>query len=113
MKTRKLFLLAFLSGSLAPLATSCKTTTYDSFGEIYGTVCNSSTNEPIEGALVTLSPGAKTYMTLLNGSFTFKELDIEQYTLTVQKEGYSTNRKIITPVAGQGVEAIIFLAPRQ
>lgn len=108
-----LFVFALVLGSLVFLSVSCKPTTYDTFGEIYGTICTIDTNEPIEGALVTLSPGAKTYMTLDDGSFVFKKLDIEQYTLTVQKEGYSTNRKSITPVAGERVEAVILLAPRQ
>lgn len=114
MKTLKSFLKGtVLLGSLVFLVVSCKPTVYDTFGEIYGTVCTNDTNEPIEGALVTLSPGAKTYMTLTDGSFVFEELDIVQYTLTVQKDGYSTNRKSIMPVAGQSVEAVIPLMPRQ
>jgi hypothetical protein len=34
-------------------------------------------------------------------------LDAQQYTITVQKDGYSTNRKTVTVFAGEKTEASI------
>lgn len=66
----------------------------------------------IPEALVNLSPGGKTVLTDSHGSFEFEALEIQQYTLTVQKEGYETNRKSLNPVPGQSVECLILLSPR-
>ncbi|MCM1042281.1 MAG: carboxypeptidase-like regulatory domain-containing protein [Bacteroides sp.] len=91
------------------LAASCKPTEYDSFGTIYGRITDVSTADPIPQAYVTLSPGGKSVLSGEDGTFEFPELDPQQYTITVQKAGYQTNRKSITVVAGERVEANITL----
>jgi hypothetical protein len=42
-----------------------------------------------------------------DGRFEFKDLEAVQYTITVQKTGYQTNRKTVTAVAGESVKADI------
>lgn len=88
---------------------SCTKNEYDLFSTITGTVTDAETGEPVPAAVVTLSPGGKTSTTGSDGVYEFTDLDIRQYTIMVQKEGYQTNRKITTTVAGEEVRADITL----
>ncbi len=93
---------------LAMLAmVGCEPVTYDVFATICGTVVDSETMEPIEGVSVILSPSGKNAVTTADGRFEFVELDAVQYTITVQKAGYSTNRKLVNAIAGETVETTI------
>lgn len=85
----------------------CEPVTYDVFATICGTVVDSETMAPIEGVSVILSPSSKNTMTTADGRFKFAELDAVQYTITVQKSGYSTNRKLVNAIAGETVETTI------
>ena len=78
---------------------SCGSVTYNSFAGISGQIVDVDTHDPIEGASVNLSPTGKSVFTGSDGYFEFQELDPEQYTVTVQKNGYTTNRKTVTTVA--------------
>lgn len=88
---------------------SCTTPEYESFGSVYGVVSDSETGETIDVVSVVLSPGGKTYITGTDGCFEFKDIDPQQYTVTVQKLGYQTNRKIVTVFAGEYIPANILL----
>lgn len=85
----------------------CEPVTYDVFATICGTVVNSDTTEPLEGVSVILSPSGKSKITGTDGYFEFAEVEAMQYTLTVQKAGYSTNRKSVNAIAGETVETTI------
>lgn len=85
----------------------CEPVTYDVFATICGTVMDSETMEPIEGVSVILSPSGKNAVTKADGRFEFAELDAVQYTITVQKAGYSTNRKLVNAIAGETTETTI------
>ena len=84
---------------------SCKPSAYDTFGSIYGVVTDMDTAEPIVNAIVVLSPGGTSLMTAENGRYEYQALEPQQYTITVQKNGYSTNRKSVTVVPGEKTEA--------
>lgn len=99
MKT-KLFLF-LISFTLMLGMTSCDDLEYDSNSSIAGTVIDVDTGEPIEGALITLTPGGLNTYTGYDGSFEFIDLNAKQYTLTAQKTGYNTNRKTVTSKAGE------------
>jgi hypothetical protein len=77
------------------------------YATLYGVVTDNDTAEPIGGASVVLSPGGKTKTTGADGTFEFADLDAQQYTITVQKTGYQTNRKTVTAVAAEKTEANI------
>lgn len=96
MKRTLLFIITLIA-----LATSCEPVTYDTFGGISGEVVDLSTGDPIQQATVTLSPTGMNTYTGSDGTFEFVDLDERQYTLTVQKTGYITNRKTVTIVAGR------------
>ena len=98
---KKSFLLIM---ALIALATSCEPVIYDTFCTISGTVIDLETGDPIQQATVTLSPTGYNTYTGDDGHFEFIDLDARQYTVTVQKTGYVTNRKTVTTVAGGVVD---------
>ena len=99
---------------LAMLAmVSCEPVTYDVFATVCGTVVDSDTMEPIEGVSVQLSPSSKNMVTGADGRFEFAELDAVQYTITVQKAGYSTNRKLVNTIAGETTDVTITMEIRK
>ena len=99
MKKSLLLIIALIT-----LATSCEPVVYDTFCTISGTVIDLETGDPIQQATVTLSPTGYNTYTGDDGRFEYLDLDARQYTLTVQKTGYVTNRKTVTTVAGGVVD---------
>jgi hypothetical protein len=99
----------FLFTCLLLLATGsgCTKTERNLCAPLHGLVPDNAPNEPISGANVVLSPGGKTKTTGDDGRYEFTDLDPAQYTVTVQKTGYATNRKTVTAVIGEDTEANI------
>ena len=97
--------MMFLSGG-------CKKEYEATYASIYGIVNDSETGELIAVASVVLSPGGKTTTTGTDGRYEFKDLDPQQYTITVQKTGYQTNRKTVTAVVGESTEANVPLTKK-
>lgn len=101
---KSLISLFIALASLICLATSCSDPyEYNTFGAISGTVIDVDSGEPIQGALITLSPGGFNTYTGYDGSFNFLDLEAKQYTLTAQKTDYAANRKTVTTLAGETV----------
>ncbi len=97
MKLLKLSLILFITS----IYVSCSPIEYDIFGTLSGQVIEVSSGEPLSNVSVLLSPGGKNTYTGSDGRFEFQELDPQQYTIMVQKEGYQTNRKTVTLVVGE------------
>ncbi len=85
----------------------CEPVTYEVFATVSGTVVDGATMEPIEGVSVQLSPSSKNMVTGADGRFEFAEVDAVQYTITVMKAGYSTNRKLVNAIAGETTDVTI------
>ena len=99
---------------VALLATLCACKPEEKqYGTIYGIVSDVETAETLPNAAVVLSPGGAYQMTGNDGRFEFTELEIRQYTITVQKDGYSTNRKTVNAIVGEPVEANIPMSKRK
>ena len=95
--------------TLFMFATGCSKTEYDNFASLYGVVSDNATGAPVTNATIVLSPGGTTKTTGNDGRFEFSELEPQQYTVTVQKAGYQTNRKSVTAVVGERIEVNITL----
>lgn len=80
---------------------ACTPIDIDMFSTISGTVVDADTTNPIEGVSVILSPTGRNAITGSDGYFEFSNLEALQYTITVQKNDYSTNRKTINAIAGE------------
>ncbi len=86
---------------------SCSKEEHNLSATLYGVISDHETGEPIGNVSVVLSPGGKTKTTGSDGTFEFPDLDPAQYTITVQKAGYQTNRKTVTAVISEKTEANI------
>ncbi|MDR1811082.1 MAG: carboxypeptidase-like regulatory domain-containing protein [Prevotella sp.] len=85
----------------------CAKEEHNLFSTLYGVVSDHETGDPVSAATIVLSPGGKTTVSGNDGRYEFKDLDAVQYTIMVQKAGYQTNRKTITAIAGESVQADI------
>lgn len=90
---------------------SCAKEEHDSFGTLYGVVSDSKTGNSLDNVTVTLSPGGTTKLTGSDGQFEYTSLTPQQYTITVQKSGYQTNRKDVMAIVGEKITANISMTP--
>lgn len=100
---RKFLFFLFIALACA----SCSKTEYSVFSTLHGVVNDYQTGDPVSGASVVLSPSGATKITGNDGYFEFQELTPQQYTVTVQKDGYTTNRKSVTAISGENTEVNI------
>ena len=105
----KRFLLPLLTIISVLAVYGCKTYDYDYYGKISGTVLDYTDNSPIENATILMMPGSRTVQTGPDGNFIYEGLEAGQYTLSVQKSGYQSNRKIVEVISGENSETSIYL----
>ena len=86
---------------------------YNFYSTLYGTVSDSKSGNPINAATIVLNPSGKTTISGADGRYEFADLDVMQYMVTVQKDGYLTNRKTVTLVSGESVCADIPMTPAE
>ena len=82
------------------MMTSCEKEKPIATGKIQGIVTNSTTGEPIKSVNISLSPTGLSAVTGSDGRYQFNNLEPGQYTVQGMKEGYESNTKNITIVAG-------------
>ncbi len=105
---KKLLLPLVLISSVFALY-GCKTYDYDYYGTISGTVLDYTDNFPIENATILMMPGSQTVLTDQDGNFIYEGLEAGQYTLSIQRSGYQSERKIIEVISGETVTTSIYL----
>lgn len=103
MKFLKYILAVMIMGGFI----TCSTPDYNFFATISGTIIDSNIHSPISGASILLSPSGRNTISNTDGTFEFNDLEAKQYTLTVQINGYSTNRKTINAIAGETTQVSI------
>ena len=79
----------------------CAKDEVDTTGAIYGIVNDADSGEPVSGVHVVLNPGGKTTNTGSDGRYEFQDMEPGQYTIQISKNGYKTNTKRISVVAGE------------
>ena len=98
MKKAKLILCVVIACALC-MFWSCKKE--EPYGQIQGIVTNASTNEPIQGVNISLSPTGLSAVTGSDGRYEFNDLEAGQYTVQAMKSGFESNTKRITIVGGK------------
>ena len=89
---------------LIALLGSCEREQHNMFGNLQGVVVDQATGTPLDNANVVLSPGGRTVITEANGRFVFNNLEPRQYTITVQRTGFQTNRVTVTAIVDDTIE---------
>ena len=83
------------------IVAGCTKDEVDTTGTIYGIVNDADNGEPVSGVYIVLNPGGKTANTGSDGRFEFLAMEPGQYTIQISKNGYKTNTKRISVVAGE------------
>lgn len=112
MILKKQALLPLIFALITLLNTSCKKEEDIAlYGDIEGIVTNSQTSQPIQGVIISLSPVNSSTNTGVDGKYGYTDLDPTEYTIQAQKEGFVTNTKSVTVIAGKAVRGDITLTP--
>ncbi|GHV48903.1 hypothetical protein FACS1894181_06000 [Bacteroidia bacterium] len=103
MRKKFLFsaMLLLLAGCLPDIPTT---------GSISGTVTDETTMQPLEGCTVTLMPGGTSITTGIDGSFRFKDIAPDAYSVEVARTGYLPNKKSVNVTVGNTSSADIALS---
>lgn len=89
---------------LIPIVTSCNSgDDFEIYSTIEGKITDFSTGAALDNASVTLSPSSLTKQTDSGGRYIFSNIDSGQYTISVQKSGYQSNRKSVTAISGETI----------
>lgn len=103
----------FVAAALA-LLTACKPESFDSYCSVSGTVIVMGTNEPLQGADVTIMPEQRKTQTGNDGTFYFPNMDASQTVFYIQamKTGYKANTVHFNSIAGETLTVTIPLEPK-
>ena len=105
----------FLLLSILFAAVFCTCCTEDAapiFGDVYGTITDSKTGEPVRNAEVILSPTNATTISGSDGHFEFRSLEAGQYKISVSSDGYEGNSRQVTVVPGKSTACDMHLTPK-
>ncbi len=78
-------------------------------GSISGSVADATTGEPVSIVNVNLTPGGNSTITGSDGSFSFRELEPGEYTLSINKEGYKANNSKLYVKSGDPTQAHLLI----
>lgn len=101
----------FTTVMLTALSGCSNSNDYEIYASIHGNVTDYTDGKPLENATVVLSPVGITKQTDATGYYQFENLEIQQYTITVQKNDYQPNRKTISGMSGEDLQVDIQLTP--
>lgn len=80
-----------------------------SLGSIAGSVSDRTTGEPVATVNVTLTPGGRSTVTGSDGSFSFTELEPQEYTVSISKENYNPNTSKVQVKTGEPTQAHLLI----
>lgn len=108
MRTRVISIfLAFLA------LASCTQPVVEVFGSISGCVVNEDTGAAIGGAKVTITPTGSSQVTSTDGEFLFDNLDAQEYTISIKKDGFEDMSQKVSVKAGVTSSVQVALSPVQ
>lgn len=79
---------------------SCTQPVIEVFGSISGYVVDETTGAALGGARVTITPTGSSQVTSTDGEFLFDNLDAQEYTLSIKKDGYEDMSQKVSVKAG-------------
>ena len=92
---------------------ACSKPEISTLGSISGIVVDASSKNAISGVKVTLSPGGSSQLTGKDGTFSFEELESQEYTLSFTKDNYESETQKVMVRANISSNVQISLLPIQ
>lgn len=99
------FLLLFL------FVVSCTKDIIDTTGNLVGVVTDARSGALLSGASVALTPTGKTYTTGVDGKYEFRDIEFQEYSVSVSKSGYKADKKTAYVQAGRDTNLDFQLTP--
>lgn len=93
------------------LVSSCTKDIIDTTGNLVGIISDSRSGSFLSGASVTLTPMGKTYTTGVDGKYEFRDVESMEYSVSVSKSGYKSDKKVVFVQAGRDVNLDFQLTP--
>lgn len=93
------------------VATTCAQPVIETFGNISGVVKSAETGLPLSGVTVSITPLGLSQITTENGAFLFDNLDVQEYTISLYREGYNPVSQKVSVKPGVTATLQLVLSP--
>lgn len=90
---------------------SCTKDIIDINGNIVGIVSDARTGEFLSGVSVTTSPLGKAYTTGIDGKYEFRNIESQEYSISVSKNGYNSDKKSVFVEVGKDANLDFQITP--
>ncbi len=90
---------------------SCAKDIIDTTGNLVGVISDSRSGSFLSGASVTLAPTGKTFTTGVDGKYEFRDLESQEYSVSVSKSGYQSDKRTAFVQVGQDTNLDFQLTP--
>lgn len=93
-------IISYLCFLLCAIHISCTKDIVDTSGNLVGVISDSRTGSFLSGVSVSTSPLGKAYTTGVDGKYEFRNLESQEYSISVSKNGYKSDKKTVFVQAG-------------
>lgn len=90
---------------------SCTKDVVDTTGNLVGIISDSRSGTFLSGVSVALTPTGKTYTTGLDGKYEFRNIESQEYSVSVSKSGYQSDKRATFVQASQDTNLDFQLTP--
>lgn len=93
------------------LIVSCTKDIIDTTGNLVGVISDSRSGAFLSGVSVALTPTGKTYTTGVDGKYEFRDIESQEYSVSVSKSGYQSDKRTAFVQVGQDTNLDFQLTP--
>ncbi len=104
-------LIRFLIVVFCTLQISCTKDIVDTTGNLVGVISDSRTGSFLSGVSVSTSPLGKTFTTGVDGKYEFRNLESQEYSISVSKNGYNPDKKTVFVQVGEDTNLDFQITP--
>lgn len=103
--------IRFLIVVFCTLQISCTKDIVDTTGNLVGVISDSRTGSFLSGVSVSTSPLGKTFTTGVDGKYEFRNLESQEYSISVSKNGYNPDKKTVFVQVGEDTNLDFQITP--
>lgn len=104
-------IISYLCFLLCAIHISCTKDIIDTSGNLVGVISDSRTGSFLSGVSVSTSPLGKSYTTGVDGKYEFRDLESQEYSISVSKSGYISDKKTVFVKVGEDTNLDFQMTP--
>ena len=104
-------IISYLCFLLCAIHISCTKDIVDTSGNLVGVISDSRTGSFLSGVSVSTSPLGKSYTTGVDGKYEFRDLESQEYSISVSKSGYNSDKKTVFVKVGEDTNLDFQMTP--